>query len=138
MNRNKVDSVKLSEIFGESKITNFSLLDNGRTSFYCENQNEKFWIRTVINGFEDKPYKDGYWPGGLYFNEELIEVHSKKEKQVIDILSKIKTPKEWHSKYSKLSKKSDGERIQELVQYVIDFLKSEKYIDFAKKTERLP
>lgn len=71
MDTNKTNSVKLSKISGESKITNFSLLDNGRTSFYCENQGEKFWIRAVINGFEDKPYKDGYWPGGLYFNERI-------------------------------------------------------------------
>jgi hypothetical protein len=87
MDTNKVDSLKPSEISGESKIINISLLDNGRTSFYCENQNNKLWVRAVINGFEDKPYKEGYWPGGLYFNEELIKVHSEKEKQVLIILS---------------------------------------------------
>ena len=133
----KVNLVKLSEILGKTEIIDTVTLDGGRTSFYCENQGTRFWLRTVHNGLESTPYKEGYWPGGLYLNEELIEVHSEKEKQIINLLSKIKIPKKQYSIYYKELDTNDGKILEELVQFIIEFLNSEKYIALAKKTGRL-
>jgi len=132
-----IDLIEPSEVFGKTEIIDIVTLSGGRTSFYCENQGKKIWLRIVHNGFENKPYKEGYWPGGLYFNEELIEVHSEKEKKIIDILSKIQIPEEWYSEQVKELDTNHGRITQELVQFIIEFLNSEKYISLAKKTGRL-
>ena len=135
LDKYNVDLIKPTEVLGKTDIIDIVTLSGGRTSFYCDNQGKKFWI--VHNGFEEKPYKEGYWLGGIYFNEELIEVHSEKEKQVIEILSKMKAPKEWYSKYDEELDTNHGKMTEELVEFIIDFLESEKYSAFAKKTGRL-
>ncbi len=93
----EIDLVNSSEIFDETEIIDSVVLGGGRTSFYCKNQGKRFWLRIVHNGFEDQPYKEGYWPGGLYLNEKLLGVHSKEEKQIIDLLLKIKIPECWYT-----------------------------------------
>lgn len=131
------DIITLSKIIDKIELIDIVTLSGGRTSLYCKNLGEKFWIRTVHDGFEDKPYKKGYWPGGLYLNEDLIEYNSKEEKSLIKILSKIKVPEEWYSIYHEELKTNDGQITEELIAFIIGFLKSEKYISLAQKTGRL-
>jgi len=97
----KIDNIKIDDIGETVEILNIVLLGGGRTSFYCQNDSNNFWIRIVTNGFEDLPYKQGYWPGGLYFNDRLIEFDSDEEKQLATILKKLTVSEGYLSFFSK-------------------------------------
>lgn len=127
----------LDEISGDSEIIDITLLDGGRTSFYCKNREKKFWIRAVTNGIEAKPFKDGYWPGGLYFNKTLVKVNSDDEKRILQILGAIKVPIKLYSNFFQGENISEGESIENLIKFIVDFIESPGYILLALKTNRI-
>lgn len=133
----KIDTIELSEISDEIELLDITLLDGGRTSFYCKNGNKRFWIRAVTNGFEDKPYQDGYWPGGLYLNKKLIDVNSDDEKRIIQIMRTMKISQKWYSNFFEGENISEGESIENLIKFVINFIKSSRYYELALKTNRI-
>ncbi|WP_196888705.1 hypothetical protein [Aureivirga sp. CE67] len=122
------------------RITNSRILDGGRSSFYCEGEKINLWIRIVDNALESENYEKGYCPGGLYINDYLVEINSKLEKILIDILRKAKLPVDWYEK--SLDEEIRGmNNMGELEEYSIkqkiNFIESENYLRLGKLTKRI-
>jgi len=134
----KVDITNALMISGEGKVKDLFVLDGGRTSLYCEKSGKFFWIRLVTNGFLDKPYEDGYWPGGLYLNNDLIEINSKEEKSILKFLEGIKTPKSWYDNSFDLDGEltNHGILTEKHIQFLINFIRSPKYQELGVVTGR--
>lgn len=135
----KIDINNAIEVSGEIIIRNLFVLDGGRTSIYCENNGRFFWIRLVTNSVTDEPFEDGYWPGGLYMNDRLIDINSKEEESILGFLRKIKTPKNCYES----SFIMDGELTnhgllnEKHIQFLINFLESNEYQKLGVKTGRM-
>jgi hypothetical protein len=113
------------------EIIDLTVLDGGRDSFQLKNKNGTFWIRFVRNGFNQKPYDDGYWLGGVYLNNELLNVHSTEEQNLVKCLSLAKITKNIYDSQEQLI------LTQSLIKDCIQFIDSKEYIEFAKESGRL-
>ena len=131
----KINDIEMREIEEKVEILDFTLLGGGRSS-YCKTGNKKFWIRIVTNGFEETPYKDGYWPGGLYLNDKLIEFSSEEERELGAVIERLSVSKEYLSFFQRDKHENVIKSTNELVGWIVDFLKSNKYILLAEKTGR--
>jgi hypothetical protein len=133
----------LSENTGVPEILGVGLLDGGRTTYYCELNGTQFMIRYVHYGSEELSYEKGYWPGGLYFDDYLVEVNSKEEKLINDTLKRLTINKkeyahlipEFQGKCGMI--KNHGEALEDVIRSGIEFIGSPKYISLALKTGRL-
>lgn len=132
----KINAIGVKEIGEKVEILNITLLDCGRTSFYCKSENQKFWIRTVANGLEETPYKDGYWPGGLYLNDKLIAFNSDEERELISVIKRLSISKDYLCFFPEDKRQNVIKSTNELVSWIVDFLKSDNYIRLAEKTGR--
>ena len=100
-------------------------------------------IRYVSQGSEELPYEKGYWPGGLYFDDYLVEVNSKEEKLIINTLKRLTINKkqyehlmpEFETEYGVV--KNHGEALENVIRSGLEFIGSPKYINLALKTGRL-
>lgn len=134
----KVDITDALMISGEGKVNDLFVLDGGRTSLYCENSRKFFWIRLVTNGSLDKPFEAGYWPGGLYINNDLIKINSEEERNILTFLKGIKPPKSWYDNSFNLDGESTNHGIatEKHIQFLINFIQSSKYQELGVITER--
>lgn len=133
----------LSENSEEPELLGVGLLDGGRTTYYCELNGTQFVIRYVHYGSEELPYEKGYWPGGLYFDDYLVEVNSKEEKLIIKTLKRLTINKKHYEITMPEFEGEDGmiqnhgEVLEDVIRSGIDFIGSSKYINLALKTGRL-
>ncbi len=134
----------LTKVYPRTKdkftITNSTVLDGGRSSFFCEYKEIKFWIRIVDKAAESEKYHKGYCPGGLYLNDTLIEINSELQKILIDVLENINIIEDWYNE--KLPEKFLGmDNIglieKSRVNEKIGFIKSYDYIRLGKLTKRI-
>ena len=140
-----MDVIKyLTKVYPRTKdkftITNSTILDGGRNSFFCEYKEIKFWIRIVDNAVESEKYHKGYCPGGLYLNDTLIKINSELEKTLIDVLENINIIEDWYNE--KIPEKFLGmDSIGRIEKYRVDqkisFIKSCDYIRLGKLTKRI-
>lgn len=136
----------LLKVYPENKtefiISNSTLLDGGRSSFYCESSDINLWIRIVDKAVESETYYKGLCPGGLYVNDTLVEINSELEKIVLSVLENAKLDKVYNIQLSKEDQKifgvssyAEGERKR--INEIINFVKSEEYLRLGKITRRI-
>ncbi len=133
-----MDEFKPEEVVIPVELVDVSVLDGGRTSYYCCSNEKNFVIRIVHNGFEDIPFKTGYCPGGIYFDNSLLEVNSIEEKIICNILGTMNV-QNFAKKFDSADEEfEDSEQLLlHMIRSHIKFIGSKDYYRLAKITGRI-